>query len=160
MGSTVRRKLRKDRRGTATVEFAVVLPVILMLLLGIWEVGRMVEVEAILYDAAGVGGRTASIGLNSATQVQAAVTNYLTLAGVPTQNATVTVSDLTNAGTDPTAATTLDQIQVSVSIPFSAVRWSASSMFLPGTAQLSATVTWYSANAYSYPTNITVPAGS
>jgi Flp pilus assembly protein TadG len=133
---------------------------IVMLLLGLWEVGRMVEVEAILYDAAGVGGRAASIGLSSAAQVQTAVTNYLAFAGLPAQNATVTVSDLTNPNVDPTAATTLDQIQVSISIPFSAVRWSATSMFLPGTAQLSATVTWYSANPYTYPTNITVPAGS
>jgi Flp pilus assembly protein TadG len=142
------------------VEFAVVLPVILILLLGLWEVGRMVEVEAILYDAAAVGGRTASTGLNSAAQVQTAVTNYLTLAGLPSQNATVTVSDLTNPGTDPTAATELDQIQVSVSIPFSTVRWSKTSMFLPGTTQLSATVTWCSANCQSYPTSITVPPGS
>jgi len=70
----------------------------------------MIEVEAILYDAAAVGGRTASIGLNTAAQVQTAVTNYLTIAGVPTANATVTVNDLTNPGTDPSSATALDQI--------------------------------------------------
>ena len=40
-------------------------------------------------------------------------TNYLALAGLPTQNVTVTVSDLTNPNTDPTAATALDQLQVS-----------------------------------------------
>ena len=78
-------------------------------------------VEEILCNAASVGGRAASTGLNSAAQVQTAVTNYLALAGLPTQNVTVTVSDLTNPGTDPTAATALDQIQVSVSIPFSNV---------------------------------------
>jgi Flp pilus assembly protein TadG len=142
------------------VEFAAVLPLIVILLLGLWEVGRLIEVKAILYDAAAVGGRTASIGLNSAAQAQTAVINYLTLAGVPTQHATVTISDLTSPGTDPTLATALDQLQLSVSIPFSDVRWSTTSMFVAGTAQLSATVTWYSANAYSYPTNITVPAGS
>jgi Flp pilus assembly protein TadG len=135
------------------------LPVILILLLGLWEVGRMIEVEAILYDAAAVGGRTASIGLNTAAQVQTAVTNYLTIAGVPTANATVTVNDLTNPGTDPSSATALDQIQLVVSIPFSAVRWTTTSMFLPGTAQLRATVTWYSANPYSYPSSIVVPPG-
>jgi Flp pilus assembly protein TadG len=144
----------------ATVEFAVVLPLIITLLLGVWEVGRMIEVEAILYNAASVGGRTASTGLNSAAQVQSAVTNYLALAGMPTQHVTVTVSDLTNPGTDPTAATALDQLRVSVSVPFSAVSWSPTSLFVPGTTLLTATVTWYSANAYSYPTNITAPAGS
>ena len=160
MGKSVRRTSRRGRRGIATVEFAVVFPVIVTVLLGIWEVGRMVDVEGILYNAASVGGRTASTGLNTAAQVQTAVTNYLTLAGISTANVTVTVSDLTNPGTDPTLATALDQIQLSVSIPFSDVRWSATSMFLPGTTQLSATVKWYSANPYSYPTNITVPSGS
>jgi Flp pilus assembly protein TadG len=144
----------------ATVEFAVVLPLVIILLLGVWEVGRMIEVEAILYNAASVGGRTASTGLNTAAQVQTAVTNYLSLAGVPTRHVTVTVSDLTSPNTDPTAATTLDQLQVSVSVPFSEVCWSPTSMFVPGTTLLSATVTWNSANAYSYPTNIAVPDGS
>jgi Flp pilus assembly protein TadG len=142
------------------VEFAVVLPVIVAVLLGIWEVGRMLEVKEILCNAASVGGRTASSGLNTAAQVQTAVTNYLVLAGIPTQNVTVTVKDLTNPNTDPTAATTLDQLQVIVSIPFSAVSWSATSMFVPSTTLLSATVLWYSANAQSYPTSITVPVGS
>lgn len=141
------------------MEFAVMLPLIITLLLGLWEVGRMIEVKAILYDAAAVGGRAAAVGLNSASLVQTAVTNSLSIAGISTTNATVTVSDLTNPGTDPTLATALDQIQITVSIPFSAVRWSTTSMFVPGTTQLTATVTWYSANAYSYPTNITVPSG-
>jgi Flp pilus assembly protein TadG len=141
------------------VEFAVMLPLIITLLLGLWEVGRMIEVKAILYDAAAVGGRAAAVGLNSASLVQTAVTNSLSIAGISTTNATVTVSDLTNPGTDPTLATALDQIQITVAIPFSAVRWSTTSMFVPGTTQLTATVTWYSANAYSYPTNITVPSG-
>jgi Flp pilus assembly protein TadG len=154
------RTSRRNRRGVATVEFAVVLPVIIATLLGVWEIGRALAVEEILCNAASVGGRAASTGLKSATQVQAAVTSYLALAGLPTQNVTVTVSDLTNPGTDPTAASTLDQLQVSVSIPFSNVTWSATSMFMPSSAVLSATVTWCSANACSYPTNITAPAGS
>ncbi len=160
MGKSVPRRSPRNRRGAATVEFALVLPLILSLLLGLWEVGRMLEVEAILYNAAAVGGRTASIGLNTATQVQTAVTNYLALAGLPAQYATVTVSDLTNPGTDPTAASALDQLQITVSIPYSNVRWSPTNMFLTSTAALGATVTWYSANPYSYPTSITVPVGS
>ena len=120
----------------------------------------MIEVEEILYSAASVGGRAASTGLNSATQVQAAVLNYLALAGLPTRNVTVTVSDLTNANTDPTAATALDQLQVVVSVPFSNVSWSGTNLFLSNTTVLSASVTWISANAYVYPSTITVPTGS
>ena len=160
MGGKVPRTSRRNRRGIATVEFAVVLPVIMAALLGIWELGRMADVKEILCNAASVGGRTASTGQNSAAQAQTAVVNYLALAGIPTQSVTVTVKDLTNPGTDPTAATALDQLQVIVSIPFSAVSWSATSMFVPSTTLLSVTVVWYSANAESYPTSITVPVGS
>ena len=160
MGSSTHRTSRRNRRGVATVEFAVVLPVIIATLLGVWEVGRALVVEEILCNAASVGGRAASTGLNSAAQVQTTVTNYLALAGLPTQNVTVTVSDLTSPGTDPAAASALDQLQVSVSIPYSNVAWSATSVFMPSNALLSATVTWCSANACSYPTNITAPAGS
>ena len=160
MESCVQRTSRRNRRGVATVELAVVLPIVIALLLGVWEVGRALAVEEVLCNAVSVGGRAASTGLNSAAQVQAAVTNYLALAGLPTQNVTVTVSDLANPGTDPAAASALDQIQVSVSIPVADVSWSGTSMFMPASALLSATATWCSANAYAYPTNITVPAGS
>ena len=46
----------------AAVEFAMILPVILTLLLGIWEVGRMIEIQQILYNAAREGGRQAAYG--------------------------------------------------------------------------------------------------
>jgi Flp pilus assembly protein TadG len=154
------RTSRRNRRGVAAVEFAVVLPIIIAVLLGIWEVGRVADVKEILFNSASVGGRMASTGVNTAAQVQTAVTNYLALAGIPTQNVTVTVNDLTSPGTDPTAASTLDQLQVIVTVPFSAVSWSSTSMFVPGTTLLSATVRWYSTNPQSYPANITVPAGS
>jgi len=142
------------------VEFAVVLPIIVIALLGTWEVGRMIEIEQILYNAASVGGRAASTGLNSTTKVQMAVTNYLAAAGLPTQNATVAVSDLTNPNTDPTAATALDQLQIVVSVPYSDVCWSSTSMFLNANTVLCATVTWFSANANAYPSSITIPSGS
>ena len=95
----------------------------MILLLGTWEVSRLVEVSQILDNAAREGARQATTGLMSGTQVQQIVLNYLLNAGIPTTHATVTVSDLTSPGTDPTNANQMDQLQVSVSIPFSDVRW-------------------------------------
>ena len=40
------------RRGAAAVEFAVILPVLMIFLLGTWELGRLVQVYAILSHAA------------------------------------------------------------------------------------------------------------
>src|SRR5262249_32800740 len=118
----------RSRRGVAAVEFAFLLPVILTLLVGIWEVGRMIQIQQTLYNAAREGARQAASGQMTATQVKAVVTNYLTVAGVPTTNVNVTVNDLTNPGVDPTAATTLDKLQITITMPFQDVSWSVLSI--------------------------------
>ncbi len=147
----------RRRDGVAAVEAALLLPVALILMLGTWEVGRMVEVTQILTNAAREGGRKASTGQYTNSQVQQAVVNYLQIAGLPSTSATVTVSDLTHANTDCTAATELDQLQVNVSIPFTAVRWSAAKLITSNSTNLSATSIYYSNIGQSYPTSITMP---
>jgi Flp pilus assembly protein TadG len=141
----------------AAVEAALILPVAMMLMLGTWEVGRMVEVGQVLNNAVREGGRSASTGQNTNSQVQQTVLNYLMNAGLPYAQATVTVSDLTTPGTDCTAAAELDQLQISVSIPFSAVRWSATTLVTNSSTTLRATAIYYSNNGLTYPTNITMP---
>jgi hypothetical protein len=74
-----------------------------------------------------------------------------------TQNLVVTVNDLTNPGTDPTNATTLDQIQVAVTIPFSAVRWVNLPLIINASTQVSAQVTWSCLRDSAYPTSTPQP---
>ena len=50
---------RKQRRGAATVEFAVVAPVFFLLVFGMIEYGRMVMVQQIIVNAAREGCRAA-----------------------------------------------------------------------------------------------------
>jgi Flp pilus assembly protein TadG len=52
----------RSRPGAAAVEFAVVLPLIFLLLLGTWEVARLVQVHAILSNAVREGSRLAAQG--------------------------------------------------------------------------------------------------
>ena len=139
----MKQRLSSQRRAVAAVELAVVLPFIMGLLLGMWEVGRMVEMQQILANAAREGARQASTGNYTNSQVQTIVTNYLTEAGIPTANVVVTVADNTS-GTDVSSATYLDQLQVTVTIPYGDVRWSAATVYTPATTQLSATVVWIS----------------
>ena len=133
------------------------MPLALMLMLGTWEVGRMVEVSQILNNAAREGGRSASTGQYSNSQVQQTVLNYLMNAGLPATSATVTVSDLTNPSADCTAATEMDQLQIKVSIPFTVVRWSAATLVTNNSTTLNATTIFYSNNGLSYPQNISMP---
>jgi Flp pilus assembly protein TadG len=149
----------RDRRGVAAVEAAFCLPVILTMLLGTWEIGRMVEIQQILDNAVREGGRQAASGQYSNAQAQQVVLNYLQNAGVTITHATVTVTDLTTPGTDATVALPQDQLQVTLTMPFTDVRWSTATLVTSGTTQLSASCVWCSSNNQAYPSNITVPPG-
>jgi Flp pilus assembly protein TadG len=50
------------RRGVAAVEFGLCLPVIVVLLLGILEVGRITQVSNVLWNGARESARDASLG--------------------------------------------------------------------------------------------------
>ena len=53
------------------VEAAVVLPLLLILMLGVWEVGRMIQVQQVLVNAAREGARLAGGGYVNGTPVTA-----------------------------------------------------------------------------------------
>ena len=154
------------RRGVAIVEFAVVLPFLLILLLGIWEIGRMLQISQIVNNAAREEARKASTGINTYSDVSTAVSNYLTTAGISNQTGLqVSVYNVTqsNAGPNynPSSATQLDQLQVTVSLPFNNVEWALASMLAsdPNT-QVTATAVWYSNQDLAYPSTIVPPGGS
>jgi len=56
-----RRALRADTRGQALVEFALIVPLFLLLVFGVWEFGRAWQVYQTLTDAAREGGRAAVV---------------------------------------------------------------------------------------------------
>src|SRR5690349_7694930 len=65
------------RGGTAAVEFAVCLPWIMFLLFGIWEVGRMVEVNQVMQGAVREGARQCSVGTDGMQVISTNVLVYL-----------------------------------------------------------------------------------
>jgi Flp pilus assembly protein TadG len=156
---SVDRKRDESRSGNLTVELAVVLPFLLALLLGAVEVGRALDVQAIIENAVGVGARQASAGQLTNSQVQTVVINSLKAAGLNTTRAVATASDTTSSSTDVSLAAQMDVLQVNVTIPFLDVRWGVSGFFVPNDTVLSATSTVRSAKVDPYPTNIPVPAG-
>lgn len=74
-----RRRGRRGQRGVAAVEFALVLPVLLILLFGIIEMGLFLYDKAVITNASREGAR-AGVVLKSpkptASDVQTVVTNY------------------------------------------------------------------------------------
>ena len=153
----------RPRCGVAAVELALVAPLVLILLVGLLEAGRIVQVSAIVANAAREGARKASTGANNFTDVQTTVTNYLTNAGITNQSGlTVTVYDVTqgNSGPqfDPSQATSLDQLQVTVTLPYSNIQLTQ----FPNapTTVITGRAVWFSNQNKAYPTNITPPSGS
>jgi hypothetical protein len=76
---------RRDGRGQALVELALILPILLMLLLGIFEFGRAWNTKQVITDAAREGARLAVVQNNDIDQddVKAAIATHLSRAGIP-----------------------------------------------------------------------------
>ncbi len=153
----------QPRCGTAAVELAVVAPVVVSLLIGLLELGQLVRIKQIVSSAAREGARTASTGVNSYADVQTTVVNYLTNAGITNQSGlTVTVSDVTqgNPGPqfNPSTASSLDQLQISVELPYSNVQ--PAPFLTPPSTVIGAQAVWFSNQNQPYPTSITPPSGS
>jgi Flp pilus assembly protein TadG len=151
---------KRCRRGTALVEAAMVLPVLTGLFLGMCEIGPAINTSIVLQHAAAYGGRLASVGESTNAQVKAAVLGALSASGLKTTNVVVTVANLTHAGSDVKQASTLDKLQVTVSVPFKDVKWGVSGFVISDTNTLTATAYYSSARVNPYPTNISAPAGS
>ena len=148
------------RRGTALVEMAMVLPVLVGLFLGMCELGPAINATIMLQDAAAYGGRLASIGESTNADVKQAVLTSLTASGVTTTHAVVTITNLTHPGLDVHTASALDKLQISVSVPFKDVKWGVSGFVIQDSNTLNANAFFSSARVNPYPTNITAPTGS
>ena len=127
------RLCRKNRRGAAVVEFAIVAPVFFLLVFGMIEYGRMVMVQQILTNASREGARFAVVqSTNNTTAVQDVVTDYLQSASI---GGTPTVSvDWPASG----GSSSSEPVTVTVSIQFGQVSWLPSPMFVDSTMPLTA----------------------
>jgi Flp pilus assembly protein TadG len=124
------------RTGATVVEFAVVVPILLMLIAGIIEFGRTIMVEQIMTNASREGTRKATLPGATASDVKAVVKNYGSAAGI-----TVNDDEIVITPTDPSSAATGDQVSVEIKLAYSRVSWLPTTWFLSSTAQLRAKAT-------------------
>lgn len=127
MGRRKEQRMRSERRGAALVEFALVAPIFLLLVVGSVEFGRAIMVQEALTNASREGARTGTVDGATASDVTAAVNNYLSGMSISGATTSVTPSDLGPTTADGT------QVTVSVSIPYSSVTWVPSPWFLKNT---------------------------
>lgn len=108
-------KFRKQqRRGAAAVEFAMVAPVMFLILLGMMEFGRIMMIQHVLTMASREGAREAILLGASQSSVESTITDY-TDGIIPSENLIISISS------DPQSAHAGDLITASVSTPVSAI---------------------------------------
>lgn len=128
-----RRRGRCDRRGAAAVEFAVLAPLMFLLIMGAIDVGQIVNVAQTVSDASREGARLAAQNeMTSAADVQSAVLDYLNENYNMSDSAlsaavNVTVMDgFGNVVTDLTTIAEGASLTMRVDMQFDNVRWADS----------------------------------
>ena len=171
------------RRGVAAVEFAVTVPLLLLLLVGIWELGRIINVQIILNSAARDGARLGAqaslvstsggysqIHFNSGTpNVDGAIRSYLQAAGITNLNGLTVEFEFvepavpggttpTSTAADPYTGVKNQRFRVRVSIPYDNVRWTTLSLVNP--TKLTAETYWQCFVDDPFTVNTTLPGWS
>lgn len=168
----MRDKTKQTRNGVAAAEFAFVLPLLLLFLMGTWELGRIIQVQQVMVNAAREGARIAAQGqiINlSGTYTQIQVTS-----GTPNVTQTVKdylkgtgITDMTgvlvdfqflngNTGsTQPWQGTKNQRYSVTVTVPYNNVR--ITTLNLLNFTNLVARADWVSMADDPFTINTTIP---
>jgi Flp pilus assembly protein TadG len=130
------RNCRKKRQGAAAVEFAVIAPVFLLVILGMMEIGRVIMVRQIMVNASREGARLAVVDGSTSSSVSSTVQTYLRSAGIKT--ATVSVLNGSGAAVEPGPLSNGTPINVQVSVPLSDIGLLTKPIFFSSTASIKA----------------------
>jgi len=106
----------QEERGTALIEAALTMPLLLLLATGIFEVGRAFQTSQVLTNAAREGARVAILPDQAADAVDTRVRDYLKIGGLAS-DATVGVT-VTPIAVATGAAATAPASQVTIAYPF------------------------------------------
>jgi len=127
MKTLVRNNRSANRRGVAAVEFAIIAPILVTIVLGMIELGRAFEMQNLLEVAAREGARFASMdrdgmldpGESATDKLINDVKNFLASNGIPRDDINVAVKDHENPEQDfdidePSNDLKLFEVQISV----------------------------------------------
>jgi Flp pilus assembly protein TadG len=126
------------RPAAAVVEFAVIAPIMILVLVGAVEVARAIQVKVALSDAVRDGCRLAAEPRSDNSAVQKRVSGVLSESGIDPAEATVAVK-INNVAGDVKTAKEGDRISVSVMIPLKTIGW-VGPMIFPADAKQTETL--------------------
>jgi Flp pilus assembly protein TadG len=111
-------RYRRARLGAAAIEFACVLPFLVLFLMGSVEVGRGVMVKHVLEEAARAGCRVAVFESSTAADVNSIVGTAMDAANLSGSNYTVTIDP-----PNPQGLEAFQPVTVSIEMNFADVSW-------------------------------------
>jgi Flp pilus assembly protein TadG len=114
--------IRVSRPASAAVEFAVVAPILALLVLGMIEVTRAIQVKNVLTDTARSGCRIGIQAGATSDNVKDSINSILTSNGIDSSFATITIL-VNNANVNVSTATRYETISVKIALPISKVNW-------------------------------------
>jgi Flp pilus assembly protein TadG len=109
---------KKQRRGVAAVEFALVAPLMFLVVLAIMEFGRAMMVGEILNTAARSGCRAGTVAGSANNSVTTVIGQCL-----PSVSGSTTTIQVNGKSVDVSTAARGDTISISITVPFSRVSW-------------------------------------
>ena len=122
---------RKNRRGAAVVEFALVVPVFMLLVFGMIEFGRAVMVQQVLVNASREGARQAVLDGTTVAEVESRIDGYLSVSSIDGATIEYEVNGVIVG--DPGVALFGDAVTVRISVPFDNVSWLPVPQYIGGT---------------------------
>jgi TadE-like protein len=134
-----RKILSPTRRGVAMVEMAIVLPLLLLLLLGILEMGRVVMINQIATNASREAVRRAIIPGATDSAVLGTCNTYLDRGGISSTGRTVEILNGGGSSSSMASIGSKQPVSIRVSIPFSENTWGFSQLM--GGRSFTSTVT-------------------
>jgi len=139
------RRKRPNRKGASIVEFAMLSPILVLLILGTIDLGQYINVSQAVSNASREGALVAArYETTSSSQVDSAVRNYMT--GVYPGAAQAMMGDalqISTSGGDGGSIGDVDagdSVSVTVSVNYDSIRWLSGLGFLGGKTLSSQTI--------------------
>jgi Flp pilus assembly protein TadG len=129
---------QRERSGLAVVEFAIIAPILVFLVIGVLETARGLMVREVLSDAARRACRTGILPGTDNAAITNDVNSILADNNIKSTDATITIQ-VNGNDADARTAVVRDRISVRVTIPVSRIAW-ITPLFLPGSSIESETV--------------------
>jgi Flp pilus assembly protein TadG len=115
-------RCQQKRTAAAAVELAILSPILAALVVGMFQMSRVIMVKEILCDAARKGCRTGIYPNRASSDITADVNDILSNNGLDSTSATITIQ-VNGQSVDASTANQNDQVSVKVTFPLTKVGW-------------------------------------